>query len=232
MIGQISAKSVFLVKAPEETSVEGECSPEKRHDLPATGARPGFSKQEWPLSTAMKASLHASAAALILILSDCVCAQSVAPTTQVTWFTPSVPSGPIQEGSCWTRSIAADRPGAWRCMIGNGIHDPCFQVPPMENEVICDANPVLDKSGFVMKLTRPLPLETVPSAPSPAPWILQLEDGSVCEPFTGTRPAVNDQPAVWSCIKPGVPPGPRTNSLVTKVHPGKLWTAERYAESA
>lgn len=117
-------------------------------------------------------------------------------------------------------------------MIGNGIHDPCFQVAPMENEVICDANPVLGKSGFMMKLTRPLPLVAAPPSVSPSPWILKLEDGSVCEPFTGTRPAVNNQPAVWSCIKPGVPPSPRTNSLVTKVHPGKVWTAERYAESA
>ena len=160
------------------------------------------------------------AAALLLILSDCACAQSIISTTQVTWFAPSVPSGPIQEGSCWTRSIAGDRPGAWRCMIGNGIHDPGFQVAPMENEVICDANPVLGKSGFVTKLTKPLTLVTAPPTASPSAWILQLEDGSVCEPFTGTRPAVNNQPAVWSCIKPGVPPSPRTNSLATKVHPG------------
>lgn len=180
----------------------------------------------------MKTALGALSAALLLILSDRACAQSITRTTEVTWFTPSVPSGPIQEGSCWTRSIAADRPGAWRCMIGNGIHDPCFQVPPMENEVICDANPVLGKSGFVMKLTKALPLVTAPPATSPPPWILQLEDGSVCTPFTGTRPAVNNQPAVWSCIIPGVPPSPRTNSLVTKVHPGKVWTAERYAQSA
>jgi hypothetical protein len=98
--------------------------------------------------------------------------------------------------------------------------------------VICDANPVLGKSGFVMKLTKALPLVTEPRASSPSPWLLQLEDGSVCAPFTGTRPAVNHEPAVWSCIKPGVPPSPRTNSLVTKVHPGKVWTAERYAEAA
>jgi hypothetical protein len=180
----------------------------------------------------MKTPLYASAAALLLILSDPAHAQSTISETQVTWFTPSVPSGPIQQGSCWTRSIAADRPGAWRCMIGNGIHDPCFQVPPLENEVICDANPGLGKSGFVMKLTKPLPLVTAPPAASPSPWILQLENGSVCEPFTGTRPAINNEPAVWSCIKAGVPPSPHTNSLVTKVHPGKVWTAERYAESA
>ena len=113
----------------------------------------------------MKTSLHIMAAALLLILSDGACAQSSISTTQVTWFTPSVPSGPIQEGSCWTRWIAANRPGAWRCMIGNGIHDPRFQVAPMENEVICDANPVLGKSGFVMKLTTPLPLVTAPPTP-------------------------------------------------------------------
>ena len=113
----------------------------------------------------MGSSLHPMAAAVLLILSDCACAQSIISTTQVTWFAPSVPSGPIQEGSCWTRSIAGDRPGAWRCMIGNGIHDPCFQVAPMENEVICDANPVLGKSGFVMKLTTPLPLVTAPPTP-------------------------------------------------------------------
>ena len=180
----------------------------------------------------MKTPLYALAAALLLILSDRACAQSVIRTTQVTWFTPSVPSGPVQEGSCWTRSIAADRPGARRCMIGNSIHDPCFQVPPLENEVICDAHPVLSKSAFVMKLTNALPVATKPPAASPSPWILQLEDGSVCEPFSGTRPAVNNQPAVWSCIMPGVPPSPRTNSLVTKVHPGTVWTAERYLESA
>lgn len=180
----------------------------------------------------MKSTLYALAAVLLLILSDRADAQSTISETQVTWFTPSVPPGPTQEGSCWIRSIAADRPGAWRCMIGNQIHDPCFQVPPTPNEVVCDANPVLGKSGFVMKLSKPLPLVTETPAASPPPWMLQLEDGSVCEPFTGTRPAVNDEPALWSCIKPGVPPSPRTNSLVTKVHPGKVWTAERYAESS
>lgn len=162
-----------------------------------------------------------------------LCAEGAAPTeTEVTFFMPAIPGGAAQEGSCWTRSIAADRPGAWRCMAGNAIHDPCFQVPPERDEVVCDANPAAGSKGFVMKLTKPLPVVSAPPAQSPSPWILQLTDGSICEPFTGTRPAVNGEPAVWSCIKPGVPPSPRTNSLVTQVHPGKLWTADRFAESA
>jgi hypothetical protein len=107
---------------------------------------------------------------------------------------------------------------------------PLFPGAANGKEVICDAGPVLGKSGFVMKLVKAL--VTAPPAALPSPWILQLEDGSVCELFTGTRPAVNNRPAIWSCIIPGEPPSPRTNTLVTKVHPGKVWTAERYAESA
>jgi hypothetical protein len=116
-------------------------------------------------------------------------------------------------------------------MIGNEIHDPCFQVPPLENEVICGANPAFGKTGFVVKLTKPLPEHSGQRAVLPSPWILELADGSVCEPFTGTRPAINGEPAVWSCVKAGVTPSPATNSLVTKVHSGTVWTAERYAES-
>ena len=145
-------------------------------------------------------------------------------------FEPSVPGGAPRAGNCWTRSIAADRAGAWRCEIGNEIHDPCFQVPPLRDGVVCGADP-FGKSGFIMKLTKPLPRQKAPPAAWPQAWILQLADGSICEPFTGTRPAINDEPAPWSCIKPGVTPGPATNSLVTKVHPGDVWTAERFKES-
>jgi hypothetical protein len=29
-------------------------------------------------------------------------------------------------GSCWTGSIGSARPDAWRCVVANEIHDPCF----------------------------------------------------------------------------------------------------------
>ena len=168
---------------------------------------------------------------VLILFSTQASAQTNVTQTQVTFFTPSVPAGEPRDGSCWTRSIAADRAGAWRCEIGNEIHDPCFQVPPLRNAVVCGADPAFGKTGFVMKLTKPFPIEKAPPAAWPSVWILQLADGSICEPFTGTRPAINDEPAQWSCIKPGVTPGPATNSLVTKVKPGDVWTAERYAES-
>src|ERR1700722_17288946 len=41
--------------------------------------------------------------------------------TSVTRFIPTVPSGDVRKGMCWTESIAVSRSGAWRCMVGNGI---------------------------------------------------------------------------------------------------------------
>ena len=83
----------------------------------------------------------------------------------------------------------------------------------------------------MLKLTKPFPRETQSPAAAPSPWILPLEDGSVGEPQPEHGPAINHEPAAWSCIKPGVS-GPSSNSLVSKVHSGSVWTAELYPESA
>jgi len=116
-----------------------------------------------------------AAAIFTCALSICAVAQSAraadssAPSeTQVGFFTPAVPKGTPRDGSCWTESIAVTRPGAWRCMIGNEIHDPCFQVRPLRGEVVCDADPSTKQAGFVLKLTKPLP-ETTPPSQSPEP---------------------------------------------------------------
>src|SRR5260370_20647467 len=77
--------------------------------------------------------------------------------TSVIRFTPPVPSGEVREGSCWTESIAVGRSGAWRCMVGNSISDPCFGIPANPCELVFGANPALKTGGFVVKLTRPLP---------------------------------------------------------------------------
>jgi hypothetical protein len=154
--------------------------------------------------------------------------------TEVNFFTPAVPTGAPREGSCWTRSIAVTRPGAWRCMIGNAIHDPCFQAPPHRGVVVCDADPATGEAGFVLKLTKPLPEETPPAYEQAEPWLMQLADGSVCAPFTGTMPLVGGDAARWYCFDPSVPMrnAARSRGLVTKIHRvGAIWTVDRYAES-
>jgi hypothetical protein len=151
--------------------------------------------------------------------------------TVIVHFVPSVPTGDTREGFCWTRSIAVPaRHDAFRCTVDNGIHDPCFIVPPNHDRLVCGADPALKKDGFLLKLTKPLP-KTSHLARGKEPWILKLADGSICEAMTGTLPAVNGQPARWSCaihIRDQVRPA----GVITTLTPGKIWMADRYPESA
>ncbi|MGH7923794.1 MAG: hypothetical protein ACREQH_04295 [Candidatus Binatus sp.] len=150
--------------------------------------------------------------------------------TAVIRFTPKVPRGDAREGSCWTESIAVTRPGAWRCMVGNGISDPCFTVPANPQQLVCDANPALKTDGFVLKLTKPLPKSSGPHHKA-EPWLFRLADGSVCEAMTGTLSPVNGEPAPWSCAI-HIGDQIRPSGLVTKFTSGKIWMADKFPESA
>ena len=151
--------------------------------------------------------------------------------TEIVHFVPSAPANDAREGFCGTHSIAASaRHDAFRCTVDNEIHDPCFIVPPNHDRLVCGADPALKTDGFLLKLTKPLPKNSKP-ARKREPWILKLADGSICETMTGTLPAVNGQPARWSCaihIRDQVRPA----GVVTTLTPGKIWMADRYPESA
>jgi hypothetical protein len=139
-------------------------------------------------------------------------AASSTPATQVVYYLPSplTSSTPVVAGSCWTNSIAAPyRADAWRCAVGNGIQDPCFQIQGSTSTVLCAINPAnpSDSSTFAMKLTQPLPApETIPSStPASMAWLIELQDGTLCTPFTGTLPPVTDggNTANYDCA-PGI----------------------------
>jgi hypothetical protein len=144
-------------------------------------------------------------------------ANTVTTPTQVIAFAASVPasSTPVEQGSCFTNSIAAPyRSDAWRCTVGNAISDPCFviltgvstlSVP--EPNLICGVNPAVadSSSTFVLQLTKPLPTSTIPSGTVPLNWAweVQLVDGTICTPFTGTLPfTANGDVAHYSCNGP------------------------------
>src|SRR5271166_4856225 len=84
-------------------------------------------------------------------------------------------------GSCWTGSIAANRPDAYRCMTGNEISDPCFVRDA--KSVACPDIPTAD-SGLIIKLTKPLPDNRVSGAATP--WAMSLAGHVGCRVGTGT----------------------------------------------
>ena len=45
------------------------------------------------------------------------------------------------KGSCWTHSLASERPDAWRCMADHDIYDPCFSGSPRKGTVACAEGP-------------------------------------------------------------------------------------------
>ena len=93
--------------------------------------------------------------------------------TKVVDYVPPAPAenATIVVGSCWTNSIAAPyRSDAWRCTVGNEIHDPCFQIPGNAN-LLCDPNPgnIADASPVILSLVKPLPKSGKPFAAGHAP---------------------------------------------------------------
>jgi len=127
--------------------------------------------------------------------------------TQVIEYVPDpttlATSTPVEQGSCFASSIAAPfRSDAWRCTVGNAISDPCFAMAaPVGVDgvaatsspyLLCGANPAgtNTSSTFVLQLKKQLPKPSIASGTPPTnwAWLVQLNDGTICTPFTGTRP--------------------------------------------
>jgi hypothetical protein len=116
-------------------------------------------------------------------------------------------------------------------MAGNMIYDPCFSIASHPGVVICGTDPALAKQGFVMKLTKPLPVLDLAERMKPEPWMMQLADGTVCERMTGTIAIVDRQPVAWGCndFEKGAELGqPRSYSGIQgEPRRGKVWTVEK-----
>jgi len=140
--------------------------------------------------------------------------------TVVTRFVPDRPADTTQQdGSCFTSSLAlAGRTDAWRCTVGNAIHDPCFALA--DGALVCGANPTAAETGFLLNLTEPLPATDVsPTGVESASrngWLVELEDGSVCGFNTGATAGINDQRANYGC--------PNDEWIFGDLMPGTVWT--------
>ena len=160
--------------------------------------------------------------------------------TEVIEFRPAMPKGPPRMGYCWTTSIAFPSNGAWRCMAGNSIQDPCFS-SAVSGSVICGANPAISTEGFLLQLTKPLPMPDAHLAASPL-WIVQLAIGqgqipgpyampppkTYCSRLTGTMPFVDGLAIPFSCWQANVESQPKLGDtqigLLDDFKPGPVWT--------
>jgi hypothetical protein len=111
---------------------------------------------------------------------------------QVKTFSPYAATGtlavPVADqtpGTCWTGSIAVPIAGAYRCIAGSQIYDPCFASPGAStvHSVACIADPW--SKAHLVTVTGPLP-KTTPAPDLRQFWALQLANGVRCVAVTGT----------------------------------------------
>ena len=121
-------------------------------------------------------------------------------------------------GYCWTSSIGDERSDAYRCFVGNVIHDPCFANSLGSSSfVLC---PLYYPGSKVLRidLTKPLPQNQAVGDPTRSlPWVVQLANGRWCGRVQGASGLVAGLPLTYGCSPKGVLIGfpHRTNPLWT-----------------
>lgn len=130
----------------------------------------------------------------------------------------------VKNGDCFVSSIAQPyRNDAFRCQTEDSIYDPCFS-NEKKDQVICQMNP-LSQAVFIINLKDPLP-----NVKSPVilrtnwAWFLELEDGTICSPYTGNRPLINNTEAFYGC-RPKIKGD--LDVLIGDLIVGEIWTAKR-----
>jgi hypothetical protein len=133
--------------------------------------------------------------------------------TQVVTYAPWAGAGTLASGisasatpsgSCFTTSSATTAPGAYRCLVGNDLYDPCFaDASTAATEVACPSLADPD-SVVVIKLTSALPAPATSTGSAIIPWLLVLANGQRCQTITGTGGILGGKDEAYGCPSGGV----------------------------
>ena len=143
--------------------------------------------------------------------------------TQVVTYDPLNPSGTVKRslriagsssGSCWISSLTVK--GAYRCLSGSALFDPCYVSGHASSTLICVSAPWTSKA-WVLRLTATLPVANHHFLRS-LPWALQLTSGVRCINAVALNPPVEGNSMPYSC-------GPTNEGLATFVDESTVpWT--------
>jgi len=123
-----------------------------------------------------------------------------APTKVIVYY-PLDPGGDGRAGSCWSNSLAVPSRDAWRCNAGNEVLDPCFDLG--NGRLVCGPNPLTGQPGTLIRLSEPLSAPNLVAEKPSNPWLLELEDGSLCSLATGATGQVDGKRINYLCSLPG-----------------------------
>lgn len=110
------------------------------------------------------------------------------------------------DGECFARSAAVSgRPDAWRCSIGNAIHDPCLQNFLGDPKVLACPDTPWSANVSLLTLTKPLPTDAPmndsakTSLKDTMPWALEMANGQRCTLFTGATAPIAGMRINYGC---------------------------------
>lgn len=106
----------------------------------------------------------------------------------------------IKDGSCSSGSLSQPfRKDAFRCSVDNLTYDPCFSNFE-KDKVVCQMNPQNDNDIFLINLQKKLPeIKTPEIIKNNWAWFIELEDGTICSPYTSDKPVIDNQTAFYGC---------------------------------
>jgi hypothetical protein len=136
------------------------------------------------------------------------------PPTDVVVFYPAEIPEERRQGSCSFHSVSTWREDAYRCGVDNEIFDPCFDTG---EHVICNVSPIRSGPGFILELTEPLPVISIPDGVNP--WILEFPDGVVCDSVPGATGTIDGSRIEFGCTD--------GSWVLENVRPGEVWTGRR-----
>lgn len=98
-------------------------------------------------------------------------------------------------GSCFSQSAASSRPDAFRCIIDNAIQDPCFAPADASVVVVCPVGP----EGPVNRINLDAPVTFAAEQDHLSPWLIELDNGASCGPYTGAMTSIGDLTPTYGC---------------------------------
>jgi eukaryotic-like serine/threonine-protein kinase len=125
------------------------------------------------------------------------------PTTEVRIYsawTDTVRRLTPQPGECFAGSNKILRSDAWRCTIGNVLHDPCFSDPLGGSAVVaCKKSPFSDDVTVIKAPSLPVDSANPSEGTNSLPWAVKLADGKECIFLSGAGVVVADLRDNYSC---------------------------------
>ena len=170
-----------------------------------------YDRSVWSLGVSRMVGV--AAVAVLLAVAATAVASPATKTTVFHAFTaagaPSLPTK-TTSGYCWTGSLAAERSDAWRCFVGNEIHDPCFSSPAAHGIVLCPNEQL--STDTEIHLTRSLPTAQADHGTASIhdrPWLIEVGPKCAqspspancfrCEFEPGAQPSVNGKRLNYEC---------------------------------